>query len=83
MASLVVGPAVGIVAGGLLGPLVGMAVPGRRRCRRRRGSTPQSPMPFAHGDIDVAFDELEQTPAGGAAGVHVDPADRPPGDAVP
>jgi 4-azaleucine resistance transporter AzlC len=84
LASMAIGSAVGIMAGGLLGPLVAMAIPVDEPERVPDARVhPESPMPFAHGDIDVAFDELEHTPAGEAPGVHVDPADRPPGDVVP
>lgn len=84
LASVVIGPAIGIMAGGLLGPLVGMAVPLDEPSTPAPARThPDSPMPFAHGDIDVAFDDLEHTPAGEAPGVHVERGDRPPGDPVP
>jgi predicted branched-subunit amino acid permease len=85
VASLAVGSAVGIMAGGLIGPLVAMAIP----LGESPGPSsavpvhPGSPMPFAHGDIDVAFDELEHTPAGEPPGVHVEPEGRIPGDPVP
>ena len=82
VASLAVGPAVGILVGGLVGPLIGMAIPVPSPAPAAR-LHPESPMPFAHGDIDLAFDELEDAPPGAQPGVHVEPEDRFPGDPVP
>lgn len=54
--SLAVGPGIGIVAGGLLGPLVGMAVPagGRQRI------VADPPVPLTSSTIDEAFTDLEE-----------------------
>jgi hypothetical protein len=60
-ASLVLGPGVGIVAGGLLGPLAGMAVP-----EGRVHLQPESDLSGQPVDIDLAVAEaggLDATPA--------------------
>jgi 4-azaleucine resistance transporter AzlC len=52
--SLALGPGIGIVAGGLAGPLVGMAVPDGGR-----HSTPDSDATAAPVDVDAAIEELK------------------------
>ena len=51
----------GIVAGGLLGPLVGMAVP-LPATEPVGGIHAESSVPLAAGHMDEAFEELEQLP---------------------
>ena len=59
--SWVLGPGIGVIGGGLLGPLVGMAVPAPEAARDRH---PDGPLPFAELDIEQAFRDLGQGPAG-------------------
>ena len=51
------GPSVGIVAGGLLGPLVGMVVPAREV---GTAVHPESPVPLEPSHMDDAFAELDE-----------------------
>jgi predicted branched-subunit amino acid permease len=55
--SLALEPGVGIVAGGLIGPLAGMAMPEREPATHATHTA--SPLPLGHDDIDVAFEEIE------------------------
>jgi 4-azaleucine resistance transporter AzlC len=68
--SLVLGPAVGIVAGGLIGPAVAMTVPMEPRPVRVHA---ESPVPLRPSDMDDAFDELDDL-----AGTGVPPANPEP-----
>ena len=74
--SLAVGPGMGIIAGGLIGPLVGMAVPVPARPAHEHVHA-ESSVPLRPSDMDAAFDELEDVGdvggAGPAAPVDADP----------
>jgi len=61
--SLVLGPGVGIVAGGLLGPLLGMALPAPATATGPRpGIHAESSVPLAPSHMDEAFEEIEALP---------------------
>jgi 4-azaleucine resistance transporter AzlC len=59
--SLLLGPSTGIVAGGLLGPLVGMAMPDGRS-----HAAPDSDLTGMRVDLDEAMAEVDELPAPGA-----------------
>jgi 4-azaleucine resistance transporter AzlC len=66
LASLLLDPSVGIVIGGLVGPLVAMAVPGQVAHRGEPATTahpdqvhPQSTLPLGDVHLDEAIDEAE------------------------
>lgn len=76
--SLAFGPSVGIVAGGLIGPLVGMAVPVPGPGQHLHA---ESPVPMGVGDMEAAFEELAdlEEPRAGADGPPAPPPGSPPG----
>lgn len=59
--SLLLGPEIGVVGGGLVGPLAGIAMPTAEPASERH---PDGPLPFAELDIEQAFRDLGQDPSG-------------------
>ncbi len=65
-ASLALGPGVGIMIGGLLGPLAGMAMPGADASSASGPGSPESDLAARPVDIDEALSDLATMPEGSA-----------------